>query len=160
MAASILRSERATNVMHLVVDVFVRARRTEMALAATKAQALAVASPFSNRVQKTIDRVLDAVVDQHNQRTIRDEATVVFQRAIEHIKSRLNKAEFENARAAALLSEAEVNKAGAAKTLAEAEAISLRNIANKLKLVLEAEQAMARGEMDGFLRVLGELGKH
>jgi flavorubredoxin len=163
MAASILRSERATNVMHLVVDVFVRARRSEIALAATNAQALAVASPFSNRVQKTIDRVLDAVVDQHNQRTVRDEATVVFQRAIEHIKSKLNKAEFENqeivARAAALLSEAEVNKAGAAKTLAEAEAISLRNIANKLKLVLEAEQAMARGEMEGFLRVLGELGK-
>jgi hypothetical protein len=43
--------------------------------------------------------------------------------------------------------------------LAEADALSLQNLANKLRLVLEAEQAIARGEMQGFLQVLGELGK-
>jgi hypothetical protein len=59
----------------------------------------------------------------------------------------------------ALFSEAEANKASAAKTLAEANPIELKMLANKLRLVLEAEQSMARGEMEGFLKVLGELAK-
>jgi hypothetical protein len=37
-----------------------------------------------------------AIVDQNNQRTVRDEATEVFQTSIAYIKSKLNKAEFEN----------------------------------------------------------------
>ena len=45
------------------------------------------------------------------------------------------------------------------KTRAEADEIALRTLAKRLELVLEAEQAMARGEMIGFLKVLRELGK-
>jgi hypothetical protein len=164
MAASILRSERATGVMHLVVDVFVRARRAEVGLIPAAGHALPVPNgAFSQRIQRTIERVLDAIVDHDNQRSVRDEASEVLQRSLEYIKAKLSKAEFENqalaAEATRLLSEAEAYKATAARTLAEADALSLQNLANKLRLVLEAEQAMAKGEMEGFLRVLGELGK-
>jgi hypothetical protein len=164
MAASILRSERASSIMQLVVDVFVRARRAEVGLIPSAVPTLPVATgAFSQRVHRTIERVLDAMVDHDNQRTVRDEANEVLQKSLDYIKAKLSKAEFENqalaAEATRLLSEAEANKATAARTFAEADAITLQNIANKLRLVLEAEQAMARGEMAGFLRVLGELGK-
>jgi hypothetical protein len=164
MAASILRSERASSVMHMVVDVFVRTRKAAVGPIPTSGQALAVtAGAFSQRVQRTIERVLDAMVDQDNQRTVRDEANEVLQKSLDYIKAKLSKAEFENqalsAEATRLLSEAETNKATAARTFAEADAIALQNLANKLRLVLEAEQAIAKGEMEGFLRVLGELGK-
>jgi len=164
MAASILRSERATNVMHLVVDVFVRTRRAEVGMLSANAQVAAIGGgTFSQRVQRAIERVMDAMVDESNQRTVRDEATEVFQRSITYIKHKLEKAEFENqeiaARAAALLGEAEANKASAAKTLAEAEAIELRTLVRKLQLVLEAERAMAQGEVQGFLAVLEHLGR-
>ena len=55
--------------------------------------------------------------------------------------------------------EAEATRAAAAKTRAESEEIALRTLARKLSLAIEAEQAMARGEMQGFLKVLRRLGK-
>jgi hypothetical protein len=164
MAASTLRSERATNVMHLVVDVFVRTRRAEVGMLSGNAQMAAIgAGAFSQRVQRVIERVMDAMVDESKQRTVRDEATEVFQKSITYIKNKLDKSAFENqeiaARATALLAEAEANKAYASRASAEADAIALQNLANQLRLVLEAEQAMARGEMEGFLCVLKELGQ-
>jgi ORF6N domain len=163
MAASILRSERATAVMHMVVDVFVRARRVEVGVVQANRPGAVVAGAFSQRVQRAIDRVMDAMVDHNNQRTVRDEAEEVFQKSISYIKNKLDKSAFENqeiaARATALLAEAQANKAYASRVSAEADAIALQTLANQLRLVLEAEQAMARGEMEGFLGVLKELGQ-
>jgi hypothetical protein len=164
MAASILRSQQPTSIMHMVVEVFVRVRRADVGLILANPQMLSsVPGSFSRRVQRALERVMDAMVDQNNQRTVRDEATEVLHKSIGHIKAKLDKAEFENqeiaASAAALLSEVEANKACAAKTLAEAEAIDLRTLANKLRLVLQAEQAFASGEMGSFMEVLAHLGK-
>jgi uncharacterized protein Smg (DUF494 family) len=106
---------------------------------------------------------MDAIVDHEDHRTVADEAMQVFQKSINHIKSKLDKAGFENeeiaARAAKLLAEAEASKASAAKTKAEADEIALRTLAKKLQMVLEAERAMAEGEMIGFLQVLRQLSK-
>jgi len=168
MAASVLKSETADAIMHLVVEVFVRSRKSDLeqtALVPKEPEALPVPAggPFSRRIQSMISKLMDAIVDQEDQRSVRAEAMQVFQKSISHIKSRLDKAGFENeeivARAAKLLADAEASKATAAKTRAEADEIALRTLANKLRLVLEAEQAMARGEMLGFLKVLDQLGK-
>lgn len=168
MAASLLSSDKAKAVMQFVVDVFVRARRGELGkktLTPTDAKAAIVAGggAFNRRLQGMIERLMDAMVDHENQRTLRDEAQVVFKESIDHIRARLGRAGFENeeiaARATKLLAEAEANKATAAKTRAEADEIALRTLARKLEMVLEADKAMARGEMEGFLKVLKELGR-
>ena len=168
MAASLLSSDKAKAVMQLVVDVFVRARRGELGkktLTPTDAKAAIVAGggTFNRRLQGMIERLMDAMVDHENQRTLRDEAQVVFKESIDHIRARLGRAGFENeeiaARATKLLAEAEASKATAAKTRAEADEIALRTLARKLEMVLEADKAMARGEMEGFLKVLKELGR-
>jgi uncharacterized protein Smg (DUF494 family) len=118
---------------------------------------------FNRRLQGMIERLMDAMVDHENQRTLRDEAQVVFKESIDHIRARLGRAGFENeeiaARATKLLAEAEASKATAAKTRAEADEIALRTLARKLEMVLEADKAIARGEMEGFLKVLKELGR-
>ena len=168
MAATLLNSDRAKAAMQFVVDVFVRARRGELtrkALATTDTKAVISAGggAFSRRLQGMIERLMDSMVDHENQRTLRDEAQAVFRESIDHIRSKLGRAGFENeeiaARATKLLAEAEATKATAAKTRAEADEIVLRTLARKLTMLLEAEQAMARGEMEGFLGVLKELGK-
>lgn len=168
MAASLLSSDKAKAVMQFVVDVFVRARRGELgkkALAPADAKAAIAAGggALSRRLQGMIERLMEAMVDHENQRTVRDEAQAVFKESIDHIRAKLGRAGFENeeiaARATKLLAEAEATKATAAKTRAEADEIALRTLARKLAMLLEAEQAMARGEMEGFLKVLKELGK-
>jgi hypothetical protein len=168
MAASLLNSDRAKAAMQFVVDVFVRARRGDLrakALTAADTRAVIVAGggAFSRRLQGMIERLMDSMVDHENQRTLRDEAQAVFKESIDHIRAKLGRAGFENeeiaARATKLLAEAEATKASAAKTRAEADEIVLRTLARKLTMLLEAEQAMARGEMEGFLKVLKELGK-
>lgn len=63
------------------------------------------------------------------------------------------------ARAAKLLAEAEATKAVAAKTSAEAGEIELRTLARKLRLIIEAERAMAQDDLQDFLRVLEDLGR-
>jgi hypothetical protein len=168
MAASVLSSDRAIAVMQLVVDVFVRTRRAEHgggALSPKRIEASLSRSggAFGRRLQGMIERLMDAMVDQESQRTLRDEAQGVLKESIEHIRAKLGRANFENeeiaARAAKLLTEAEATRATAVKTRAEADEIALRTLAKKLTMLLEAEQAMARGEAKGFLRVLRKLGK-
>lgn len=168
MAASLLNSDAAKAAMQFVVDVFVRARRGELnkkalAPADVKTVARAGGGAFSRRLQGMIERLMDSMVDHENQRSLRDEAQAVFKESIDHIRAKLGRAGFENeeiaARATKLLAEAEATKATAAKTRAEADEIALRTLARKLAMLLEAEQAMARGEMEGFLSVLKELGK-
>ena len=168
LAASLLNSDRAKAVMQLVVEVFVRVRRGEIggaALAGSGSQPVMAASraSISKRLQTMIERLLESMVGQEDHRKLRDEAQAVFRESIEHIKSKLGRAGFENeeiaARATKLIAEAQSTRATAAKTRAEADEITVRTLARKLTMVMEAERAMARGEMESFLEVLRQLGK-
>jgi hypothetical protein len=107
--------------------------------------------------------LLDSVVDQTRQTTVREEAQEVLARSIQHLKDRLSRPGLENeeiaARAANLIAQAEAHKAVAAKTHAEAQEIELRTLARKLRLVIEAERALASDDLQAFLAVLEDLGR-
>lgn len=115
------------------------------------------------RLQLALERLLDSVVDARSQSTVREQAQALLAQSIQHLKDRLGRQGVENeeiaARAVKLLAEAEVSKASAAKTQAEAGEIELRLLARKLRLVIEAERAMAAGDAGGFLAVLEDLGR-
>ena len=154
--------------MQLVVEVFVRARRgsldsTGPGKAAFGAVLKAGSAGSTQRLRAMIDRLMDFLANEESHRALRSEAQAVFKESIDHIRAKLGKAGLENeeiaARATKLLAEAEATKATAAKTRAEADDMAVRTLAKKLAMVLEAEQAIARGEMVGFLKVLKELGK-
>lgn len=157
MAATILNSDAAIAAMKLVVEVFVASRRGgSLALAP-------VSSGLVPRLQRALEGLLDTIVDQRAHSTVREEAQALIAQSIAHLKDRLGRAGLENdeiaARAAKLLAEAEASKAAAAKTQAEANEIELRLLARRLRLVIEAERALAAGATDAFLVVLEDLGR-
>jgi hypothetical protein len=155
MAATILNSEPAIAAMRLVVETFVAARRGGGTLPARVG--------LGPRLQQTLERLLDTVVDQREKSTVREEAQALIAQSIQHLKDRLGRPGLENeelaARAAKLLAEAELAKATAAKSQAEANEIELRLLARRLRLVIEAERAFAAGQTDAFLTVLEDLGR-
>lgn len=166
MTATVLNSDTAIAAMKLVVEVFVqerRRRRSNLASTALADVAVPEGVGLVTRLQRALEALLDSVVDHRSQTTVREEAQALLAQSIQHLKDRLGRPGLENeeiaARAAKLLGEAEVNKAAAAKTHAEAGEIELRTLARKLRLVIEAERAIAAGELDGFLAVLEDLGR-
>lgn len=160
MAATVLNSDAAIAAMKLVVEVFVQERRRAR-------NALPAASVPTDgllpRLQGALEALLDSVVDHRSHKTVREEAQQLLAQSIQHLKDRLNRPGLENeeiaARAAKLLADAEASKAVAAKTHAEASEIELRLLARRIRLVIEAERAIAAGELDSFLTVLEDLGR-
>jgi hypothetical protein len=161
MAATVLNSDAAILAMKLVIDVFVQERRRQ-AQSLTPANA-PPSSAILTRLQGAVEALLDSVVDQKSQATLREEAQELLSQSIQYLKDRLNRPGLENeeiaARAAKLLAEAEAGKAAASKTQAEANEIELRTLARRIRLVIEAEKAMAAGELDSFLTVLQDLSR-
>jgi hypothetical protein len=156
MAATILSSDTAISAMRLIVEVFVAARQSDRNLPTS-------AATLAPRLQRTLERLLDTVVDHRAETTVREEAQELIAHSIQHLKDRLSRPGVENeeiaARAAKLLAEAEASKAVAAKTNAEAGEIELRLLARRLRLVIEAERALTAGHTDAFLAVLEDLGR-
>ena len=167
MAATVLNSDAAVAAMKLVVNVFVQARRHSRsepgaALDASTNVPVVAVGGLVPRLQRALEALLDSVVDHRTQATVRSEAQELLAQSIRHLKDRLGRPGVENeeiaARATKLLAEAEANKAVAAKTHAEASEIELRNLARRLRLVIEAERAMVAGDLRSFLEVLEDLG--
>jgi hypothetical protein len=160
MAATVLNSDAAIAAMKLVVEVFVAEARRHSQAPAPQAVPAAGLLP---RLQGALEALLDSVVDHKSQATVREEAQELLAQSIQHLKDRLSRPGLENeeiaARAAKLLAEAEMSKAAAAKTHAEANEIELRLLARRIRLVIEAERAMAAGRLDRFLAVLEDLGR-
>lgn len=163
LAATMLQSDRAAAVMRFVVDVFVRARRGRLEprglLTDEAGRETAPGGPLAERLQGTLRRVLDKVDDK---KTLRDEAQAVLKDSLGHVKAKLKRAEIESdeiaARTEKLLAEAEAAKATAAKTKAETDAIRTKMLATKLRLMLQAEQALAQDQLESFLKLLEEFG--
>lgn len=159
MAATVLNSDAAVSAMKLIVEVFVKERR-RVAEAAAPA---VVGAGLVTRLRGALETLLDTVVDQRSQSTVREEAQELLAQSIQHLKDRLSRQGLENeeiaARAMKLLAEAEVSKAAAAKTKAEAGEIELRLLARRIRLVIEAERAIAADQLNSFLTVLEDLGR-
>ncbi len=143
------------SITRLVVETFVAARHAGGTLPAS--------TGLGPRLQNTLERLLDTVVDHRAQSTVREEAQELIAQSIQHLKDRLGRAGVENeeiaARAAKLLAEAELAKATAAKSHAEATEIELRLLARRLRLVIEAERAFSAGQTDACLTVDEDLGR-
>jgi hypothetical protein len=88
MAATILNSEAAITAMRLVVEVFIAARRA--------GELPAAATGLGPRLQRTLERLLDTVVDQRGQTTVREEAQELIAQSIQHLKDRLGRPGLEN----------------------------------------------------------------
>ena len=168
MAATVLNSDRAVEASKFIVDVFVEVRRQAttgaVALPSPGGDATALgrltgfSSGFKDRLQTALDHVMDSMINQRTQTTVREEVNDLISESIQHLKDRLQRAGLENteiaARVTKLLAEAEKEKAMAAKTRAEADRLEFGNLKNKLLLLLKAQQAMEQDSVAGLLEML------
>ena len=122
------------------------------------------------KLQTTIDRILDSVINTETGTTVKDEALDILKESIRHLKEQLRHKGLQNeeitARVTKLLAEAENQRATARKARAESEQLEFMNTIRKLRLVLEAQLIMIAGEntkdtqrLTGLVEVLRNVTK-
>ena len=184
--ANLINTDMADSVSVFVIRAFVEMRRTiiaqQKALASSKAlvsaksagskapKAVTLHKELIPKLQTTIDRILDSVIDTETGTTVKDEALDILKESINHLKEQLRYKGLQNeeitARVTKLLAEAENQRAAARKTRAESEQLEFMNTIRKLRLVLEAQLIMIAGEntkdtqrLTGLVEVLRDVTK-
>ena len=167
MAATILNSPKAVEASQFIVEAFVSMRSGEMvpALIPAKSNANALAnlgSEFLPKLREQLTAIMDLQANPKSRSSLRNETEELIDNGLKNLKSRLAKAGLENeeieARILKFLAEAEESRARAATEREMTEKQRLKNQANRLRLLIRAEIAMADGELAGFLDLLDELG--
>jgi hypothetical protein len=158
--ANLINTELADSVSVFVIRAFVEMRRTLI----SQQKALANASETRSEIRKvpilhgellpklqsTIGRILESVIDNEKGTTVKDEALDILKESISCLKEQLRQKGLQNeeitARVSKLLAEAENHRATARKTRAESEQIEFMNTIRKLRLILDAQLIMASEE--------------
>lgn len=184
--ANLINTDMADSVSVFVIRAFVEMRRTiiaqQKALASSKALVSAKSAGSKTpkaetlhkelipKLQTTIYRILDSVIDTETGTTVKDEALDILKESINHLKEQLRHKGLQNeeitARVTKLLAEAENQRAAARKTRAESEQLEFMNTIRKLRLVLEAQLIMIADEntkdaqrLNGLVEVLRDVAK-
>lgn len=164
MAATILKSPRAIEASRHIVEAFVAMRDSDAITSGTpNSNALvSLGSEFLPKLRQQLSAILEFQANPKNGSNLRNETEVLIDHGLKNLKARLAKAGLENeeieARILKYLAEAEETRARAATQREMTEAQRMKNQANRLRLLIRAEIAMADGEIAGFLDLLDELG--
>jgi hypothetical protein len=167
MAATILHSRRAAHASRYIVKIFVEAPRNvaeqrnlpvTVHPRATISLAAEVRQNLMGKINDALGHVLDAIVDQKTNRTVRDEALDIANEGLKSLKDYLKRAGIQNEKTLAevrkLMAEAESIEVGTIGKRAENEMKQLALLAKKLRLVLEAQQFAETGSVEGLIQVL------
>lgn len=173
MAATILHSKRAAQASRFIVKIFVQARRNlaeqknlpvVLHPRATVSMAAEMRQSLAGKINEVLGHVLDAIIDQKTNRTVRDEAVDIANEGLKSLKDYLKKAGIQNEKTLAevrkIMAEAENIEVGTAGKRADNEMKQLALLAKKLRLVLEAQQFAETGSVEGLLQVLQEFDSH
>lgn len=172
MAATILDSARAIQASRFVVKTFVKARRSAAEQqnvpitvhpAVTASLAAELRQSLMGKAHDALGHVLDAIVADKTDKTMRDEAVEIANEGLRTLKDYLKKAGIQNEKTLAevrkLMAEAESIEVETVGKRAESEIRQLALLAKKLRLVLEAHQFAETGSVDGLLQVLKDFDK-
>jgi hypothetical protein len=144
--ANLINTELADSVSVFVIRAFVEMRRTLIAQQQALVSASQNASQIQNvtllhrellpKLQSTIGRILESVLDAEKGTTVKDEALDILKESISNLKQQLRQKGLQNeeitARVSKLLAEAENQRATARKIRAESEQIEFMNTIKKL----------------------------
>ena len=120
-------------------------------------------SKFLNQLQKQLNALMDIEINKSEKTTVRQETEELISEGLNNLKSRLAKSGLENeeieARILKYLAEAEEFRARAATEREMTEKQRLKNLANRLRLLIRAEMTMsgAEGGLNDFLLMLDKL---
>jgi len=174
MAATLMRSPRAAEASRFVVKTFVAARRG--LLSKSRGQNLPLSLPVQDllpvagaersglvaKLDAALGRVLDAIADPDQETTVRDEARAIALEGLSAIKAHLKKQDIANEKTLAevqkLLKEAEAIDAEISARHIENNHRQLAYLAKQLRIVIEVQRYLERGDVESLLSVLKDLG--
>jgi hypothetical protein len=171
MAATILKSPQAIEATRLIVRTFVEAQKAtwerEIARKRGGQLPLGLDAPtrqgLATKLNIALGHVLDAIVDDTENKTVRAEAKEVAAEGIKAIKEFLKKAGHENDKTVAeirrIMAEAENIEVDTQKKRTENQHRQFALLAKKLKLVIQAQLYAESGSVDGLMAVLTDLEK-
>lgn len=169
MAATLLRSDRAVAASRFIVRAFVAGRH---AVAARRDGENLPAAPLpisaegraglTEKLDRALGRVLDAIVEPDSGTTVREEARAVALEGLGAIKAHLRRQGMENERTLAevqkLLKEAEALDVEITARQVETEHRRLALIAKQLRIAIEVQRFLDTGSAEGLMTVLRDLG--
>lgn len=173
MAATVLKSPQAATASRMIVQGFIEARRTMLAVgegrnlpAAIDARALLPVSGSERqgmmaKLNEAIGRALDAIADPRANTTVRDELHAIAAEGIGAAKAWLAKGGIQNQKTLAevhkLIAEAEALGVQTVGKHIENEHRRLALLAKQLRLALEMQRYLQEGTVNSLLATLREL---
>jgi hypothetical protein len=172
MAATVLRSDTASEAARFIVKTFVATRRAQLPAGRNLPAHVDPRSllPITGDVRHgllakldaALGRVLDAIVDPASGATVRTEAHDIAAEGLRTIKDHLKRQGLQNEKTLAevhkLLKEAEALDADIAAKRAETDHRRLAYVAKQLRIVIEVQRYLDTGSAEGLLAVLKDLG--
>ncbi|MFN4156905.1 MAG: ORF6N domain-containing protein [Gemmobacter sp.] len=156
MAATVLNSDRAVAASRRIIEAFVAIKRAALPAAP------AVEGGFLARLRERMEALMQAEVDAATGRTVQGQTQEFITEGLAHLRARLKKSGLENeeteARILRTLAEADEARARADTQREMTTRQRIKNQANALRLMIEAELALSGGEMGTLLAVLRDLG--
>jgi hypothetical protein len=166
MAATILKSAAAAVATKRIVEAFVAMKelRRAQALAALKPSGslATLGASLAPKLQAAFEAVIAYEINPREGTNIRQETEALISDGLSSLKARLQRAGYENAeieaRVAKLFAEEEEIRARAAKERNLSDQQALRNQANRLRLLIQADVAMRSDDPTALLATLAEIG--
>lgn len=159
MAATVLNSDRAVTASRRIIEAFVAMKRRETMASPQKA---ALDTGFLARLRGQMEAIMQAEIDGRTGKTVQAQTQEFITEGLASLRARLKKSGLANeeieARILKTLAEADESRARAATEQEMTTRQRMKNQANALRLMIEAELAMTGGEIGVFLAVLKDLG--
>lgn len=158
MAATVLNSDRAVRASRRIIEAFVAMKRAQ-----APAVRAGLDTGFLSRLRGQMERLMQAEIDTRTGKTVQTQTQEFITEGLANLRARLQKSGLENeeieARILRTLAEADESRARAATAHELTAKQRLKNQANALRLMIEAELALSGGEIGVFLAVLKDLGE-
>ena len=170
MAATILRSPRAIDASRFIVKTFVQARRNLAAKqmgenipalvnpGATIPLATEMRNQLMGKINEAIGEVLNAIVNPATKSTVRGEIVEIANEGLTSLKEYLKRPGVQNEKTLAemrkLIAEAEEIEVSTSRKRTQNESQQLALLAQKLRLILEAQYYAETGSVERFLGFL------
>lgn len=156
MAATVLNSDRAVKASRRIIEAFVALKRRDALPTKPQDQG------FMTRLRTQMERILEAEIDGKTGKTVQSQTQEFITEGLAALRARLKKSGLANeeieARILKTLAEADEARARAATEHEMTTKQRMKNQANALRLMIEAEQALSSGEIGVLLAVLKDLG--
>ena len=153
MAATVLTSPRAVEVLHLIINVFVDTRQQMLSGAAGQAEIGGYRQrlvAIHDKLAKFSDALLDFEINKRDRTTVRDETEALTTSVLDAVKAHLADNQVRNEEVIAeihrKMAETEKLRAEARKVHAEADALDIGNLRDRFELMKSIAETLVPGQ--------------